>query len=287
MSVGSLVEVEDVLDYLSRNSQIITPNPHVLVEVNENPGSGYFNWHIPGSVLLRLYGDLLRGVGVVRDVNELVRDLAIKGITRDTHVVLLDEVDNRHAAIAYMVLKALGFRHVSILNGGKANWLMRRGPVCTCDGHVYGGDFNLGDWSGITINLGDYFVNFDQVRELVVSGDVGVNALLVDVRSHHEYVGGEVDIWGHIPGAINMPWNLLLDPQTNRFRGPDEIREVVGKYGLSPSDDIILYCRTGGRSALVWFALTELLGFSRVRVYLGSWLDWLSRGGPIKRGEEP
>lgn len=63
---------------------------------------------------------------------------------------------------------------------------------------------------------------------------------------------------------------------------------MVDRYGLSQNDNIILYCRTGGRSALVWFALTELLGFSKVRVYLGSWLDWISRGAPpIKRGKEP
>lgn len=140
----------------------------------------------------------------------------------------------------------------------------------------------------ITVNFKDYFVNFDQVYELVTNNNIGSNTLLIDTRSPCEYIGDDMDIWGgHIPGAINMPWNLFLEPQTNRFRDHDEIRKVVDNYGLSPSDDIILYCRTGGRSALVWFVLTELLGFSRVRVYLGSWLDWLNHGAPIKRGKEP
>ncbi len=252
-------------------------------------GAGYLSWHIPGSTLLRLYGDLLRDVGIIRDYEVLIMDLAVKGITRDRHIVLLDEIDNRHAALAYMVLKALGFKHISLLNGGKVNWLIHKGPLCTCNGHVYSSNFNQRDWLNVVVNLKDYFVNFNQVYELVTNGNIGGDTLLIDVRSPCEYMGSDVDIWGgHIPGAINMPWNLFLEPKTNRFRDRDEIVKVVDRYGLSQNDNIILYCRTGGRSALVWFALTELLGFSKVRVYLGSWLDWISRGAPpIKRGKEP
>ncbi|WP_054856531.1 sulfurtransferase [Vulcanisaeta sp. JCM 16159] len=201
--------------------------------------------------------------------------------------IIFYTIDNRHAAIVYMVLKALGFKRVSLLNGGKVNWLVHKGPLCTCNWHVYRGNFNPGDWLSIIVNFNDYFINFDQVYELFANGNIGNNTLLIDVRSPCEYMGSDVDIWGHIPGAINMPWNLFLESRTNRFRDHDEIMKVVDSYGLSPNDDIILYCRTGGRSALVWFALTELLGFSRVRVYLGSWLDWMSHGAPIKRSEEP
>ena len=282
-----LTEVGDILSYFNRGSTSFASSSHIVVETNENPGTGYLSWHIPGSILLKLYGDLLRDIGIIKDYNALTMDLVTKGITWDEHVVLLDEIDNRHAAMAYMILKALGFKHVSILNGGKINWLIHRGPLCTCNGHTYKGNFNPGDRLNATVNLKDYFVNFDQIYELATNGNIGGNTLLIDVRSPCEYMGGDVDIWGHIPGAINMPWNLFLEPLTNRFRNRDEIRKVVDSYGLSPSDDIILYCRTGGRSALVWFALTELLGFGRVRVYLGSWLDWISRGAPIKRGKEP
>ena len=282
-----LTEVEDILSYFSHGLPQFFSSHYAIAEVNENPGAGYLSWHIPGSILLKLYGDLLRDIGVIRDTDALIIDLATRGITQDRHIVLLDEIDNRHAAIAYMILKALGFKRISILNGGKVNWLIHRGPLCTCGGHTYRGIFDPRNWLNITVSLKDYFVNFDQVYELVTNGNIGNNILLIDVRSPCEYMGDDVDIWGHIPGAINIPWNLFLDPRTNRFRKLDEIRKVVDKYGLSPSDDIILYCRTGGRSALVWFALTELLGFSRVRVYLGSWLDWMSHGAPIKRGREP
>ncbi|GAB6946960.1 hypothetical protein JCM16161A_10900 [Vulcanisaeta sp. JCM 16161] len=159
------------------------------------------------------------------------------GVTRDRHVVLLDEIDNRHAAIAYMVLKALGFNHVSILNGGKVSWLIHKGPLCTCNGHVSKGNPNVMDLFNVTANLKDYFADFEQVYELISKHKVGVDTILIDVRSPCEYIGGDVDIWGHIPGAINMPWNLFLEPRTNRFRDRDEIRKIINKYGLSPDDD--------------------------------------------------
>ncbi|WP_243679784.1 rhodanese-like domain-containing protein [Vulcanisaeta souniana] len=94
-------------------------------------------------MLLNLYSDLLYGVGIIKGYYELMVDLVTRGgIARERHVVLLDEIDNRHSAIAYMVFKALGFRHVSILNGSKISWLIHKGPLCTCNGHAYKGSFD-------------------------------------------------------------------------------------------------------------------------------------------------
>jgi thiosulfate/3-mercaptopyruvate sulfurtransferase len=46
------------------------------------------------------------------------------------------------------------------------------------------------------------------------------------------------------------------------------------EQGLSPSDDVVAYCRIGERSSHTWFVLTHLLGYEKVRNYDGSWTEW-------------
>jgi thiosulfate/3-mercaptopyruvate sulfurtransferase len=129
-------------------------------------------------------------------------------------------------------------------------------------------------------------VSFNDVWDVVKDGGVGKDVAIIGTRSLDEYVG-VIGIWGHIPGAINIPWTSVIDQETGGFRDTSLIREVFQKNGVYPDDNIILYCRTSAKSALVWFALTQLLGYRRVRVYLGSWVDWLNHGGPIRVGKLP
>ena len=119
---------------------------------------------------------------------------------------------------------------------------------------------------------------------------------LVDVRSPGEYTGELLHMpdypqegalrGGHIPGAASIPWararrgRHVQDP--GRAGG-----DLPGGQGLSPSDDVIAYCRIGERSSHTWFVLNDLLGFEKVRNYDGSWTEWgNSVRVPIVQGSE-
>ena len=66
-----------------------------------------------------------------------------------------------------------------------------------------------------------------------------------------------------------------VDPATSVFRSAEELRAIYsGEQGLSPDDEVIVYCRIGERSSHSWFALTWLLGWPGVRNYDGSWTEW-------------
>jgi len=59
------------------------------------------------------------------------------------------------------------------------------------------------------------------------------------------------------------------------FRPASELRTLYEQEnGLKRDGDTVVYCRIGERSSHTWFALTYLLGFSKVRNYDGSWTEW-------------
>ncbi|MEM1315263.1 MAG: rhodanese-like domain-containing protein [Pseudomonadota bacterium] len=94
------------------------------------------------------------------------------------------------------------------------------------------------------------------------------NVVFVDVRD-----GEEAALSGRVAGAVQASRGMLefkADPALPS-RHPD----------LSPEKTVIVYCASGGRSALAGVALQEL-GYEDVR-NLGGFKDWAEAGGPIER----
>jgi rhodanese-related sulfurtransferase len=100
----------------------------------------------------------------------------------------------------------------------------------------------------------------------------GGNVLLVDVREAEEWRQG------CIPGAIHTARGMLefyADP-TSAYHRP----------AFDPGSRIILYCASGGRSALA-ASMLQLLGYTRMAHLDGGLKAWLAAGLPIERSGEP
>ena len=88
---------------------------------------------------------------------------------------------------------------------------------------------------------------------------------------------------GHIPNAVNLPLDGILDEQ-GKFRSETELRSMFKPFDTTDSD-IITYCTIGGRASTAWFALTYLIGRDNVLVYDGSWAEWgLLPSTPVSSG---
>jgi thiosulfate/3-mercaptopyruvate sulfurtransferase len=124
-------------------------------------------------------------------------------------------------------------------------------------------------------------------------GDPGT--VMLDARSADEYAGLRVkpapgfdhgaERAGHIPGAIHLPATRLLTPG-GTFRGAAEIEEAFRGAGAAPDQakEVFAYCRLGHRASLMWFAMSQILGWEHARVYDGSWTEWGSCVGmPVQR----
>ena len=94
---------------------------------------------------------------------------------------------------------------------------------------------------------------------------------VIDVREPAEYAAG------HLPGAVSIPRGVLefeVDghPAVNGERDP----------ALAHRDrPVVLYCRTGGRSALAAEAL-QRLGFAQPLSLAGGFTGWVDAGGQVE-----
>ena len=100
-------------------------------------------------------------------------------------------------------------------------------------------------------------------RELMSRNDV----LVVDVRD-----APEVEKTGKVAGAINVSRGML------EFRAAPE--SPYHDQRFDRTKPVILYCASGGRSALAAKVLKDM-GFERV-YNLGAFKDWAESGGKVE-----
>jgi len=274
---ASLVET----DWLEEH--IDDPNVRV-VDVDEDT-TAYEKGHIKGAVGWNWNMDLHTKVG--RDYvgqDELSDLLSRAGVGPDTTVVLYGGNNNWFAAYAYWILELRGFDNVKLLNGGRKKWELESREL-TQDVPSY-------QATGYRIS-GSEHRDIRALRDEVIS-KVGGEVELVDVRSPEEFRGEKLapdhlpqeqsQVPGHIPGAANIPWAKAAN-EDGTFKSADELRALYAAEGVTGDKEVIAYCRIGERSSHTWFALRELLGYSNVKNYDGSWTEYGSLvGAPVEKG---
>ena len=236
----------------------------------------YDTGHIPGAVkvdwVTELNDQLTRDY---LDRARLERLLRTKGINRDSTIVLYGDKNNWWATYAFWVFRLFGLERLRIMDGGRARWVDEGRELTTAAPKYVEGTITVAERDdGKIRSFRDEVLAHQQRR-----------GQLVDVRSPEEYRGERLHMpeypnegalrGGHIPGAKSIPWGRAVDPETHCFRSSAELRRIYQEEnGLRPEHDTIAYCRIGERSSHTWFALTYLLGFSKVKNYDGSWTEW-------------
>ena len=261
-------------------------DPNVrIIESNEDQLL-YPSGHIPGAVQVDWAADL--NDQLRRDYLDRVgfEKLASKiGITRDTTVVFYGDKNNWWATYAYWVFQLFGHTNAKVMDGGRLKW-EKEGRELTRDVPSHPATSYTAperDDSKIRIFRDEVLKKLDGKTKLV------------DVRSPQEFSGERTHMpeypqegvlrGGHIPGAKSVPWARAANPEDGTFKTAAELKAIYEEeQGLKSGDDVIAYCRIGERSSHTGFVLTNLLGYSNVRNYDGSWTEWgNSVGVPVER----
>ncbi|MFT4517757.1 MAG: thiosulfate/3-mercaptopyruvate sulfurtransferase [Halioglobus sp.] len=237
-----------------------------------DPGEGlsqYEKGHVPGAYYLDLNRDLASppqehgGRHPLPDPELFAAMLAGYGVGPETEVVAYDDSRFGFAARLWWMMRSLGYTPPRLLNGGYRGFLLAGGEPETV----------VPEASPIEVAAGAVFSGSCDIEGLGEAQEQG--ALLVDSREARRYEGLEEPIdpvAGHIPGAINRPWQGITDDDA-RAQGNEYLQQHWGD--ALNAEKLVVYCGSGVTACVNLFSLA-LLGREDATLYAGSWSDWCS-----------
>ncbi|MEH7075507.1 sulfurtransferase [Neobacillus drentensis] len=231
----------------------------------------YLQGHLPGAVFFDLEKDLSRpkqfhgGRHPMPVLEEFLAKLGNAGIDEKTVIVAYDHGEGAFAARFWWLLQYLGHEHVYVLDGGFKAWSEANYPITVEVPTFEKAEFHYNIQSELLATI-------DDVKGVAENRPGGI--ILIDSREEKRFLGIEEPIdskAGHIPGAINKPWMEGL--KGNRYKPASDQKQRF--INIEPGKEIIVYCGSGVTAAPNFLALKEA-GFERVKLYVGSFSDWIS-----------
>lgn len=195
------------------------------------------------------------------------------GLELDDEIIIYDNGGEPFAARAWWILNFGGFTNVSISIDGYEELVKLGFPT---DSNVVHPEHSIvkPEWNNSILASKEDVMNLIEAKK----------DLLLDARAAARYRGEHEPldaIAGHIPDAQNFDWAQLAE--NGRFEISGEgVRRLEKMADLE--QPITVYCGSGVTAAPLFAMLTEK-GYSNVRLYAGSYSDWISDGDlPIETG---
>ncbi|HDR7792641.1 TPA: sulfurtransferase [Bacillus luti] len=239
-----------------------------------NPNWGkekYEEEHIPHALYFNLNVDLSNpvtehgGRHPLPNIEEFTDKLSKAGIDEQTTVIAYDSQAGAMASRLWWLLSYVGHEKVYILDGGLPAW--KESGLRTTD------EIPVISKKVFKASVQDNMVvTMEMVRENI---HAGADITLIDSREPKRYAGAEelVDSKaGHIPTAVNYFWKDGI-LESGQFKNEAGQRERF--KNLSKDKETVVYCGSGVTACPNIVAL-KLAGFQNVKLYTGSWSDWIS-----------
>ena len=185
------------------------------------------------------------------------------GIGRTDRIVVYDNSPTRTAARGWFMFRHFGAERVCLLDGGFQKWVAEGRPTESGEPRPRKARFEAVERKGEVVGL-------RAVR-------AGLGVPLVDARGRGRFEGTEADprpgvASGHIPGARNLPFTELYNPD-GTLKPPHELRRLFIGAGADPDKPFVASCGSGVTANSLIFAARQL-GNRDVRLYDGSWSEW-------------
>jgi thiosulfate/3-mercaptopyruvate sulfurtransferase len=252
----------------------------VLLHVGDADNSVYLRSHIEGAQFIDWKTQLANASesklknGVVTKANfqTVTKNL---GINKDSTVVLYHEAKSINKATwGAWVFKLYGFPDVRVLDGGLAKW--------TADGNAVTLALPAAKKAGNFVAKTASTKLRAAISEVVAAAKstAKTKPVIVDTRDSASYAGasaatglGTAPVAGHIATAKSIP-TASIQNADGTFKSVSEIKAAYAAIGVNSKTNVLLYCGTGLLASASWFALTQILGYTSVKNYDGSWFEF-------------
>ena len=224
--------------------------------------------HVEGAVFVDWTRDFVNRRDPVpfqlADPEQFAADAGALGIAADDIVVTYDDYYGIHAARVAWALRCHDV-NARVLDGGWRTWSEEDRPATAATSAAGPADFPVRAPNRLRLTLDD----LDEARSR--------GATIVNARPRHLYLGEPgTPGTGHIPGALALPYQELVDGATGLFQGPSALRRLVIAAGIDPDDppaEVVTTCGIGVSATVAMIAL-ELVGVTVNGVYDGAWSEW-------------
>jgi len=245
----STAELEKIID---------DPN---LILIDARSFQEYSQGHITNAVNLDLFSfhwiDTSQD-GISSFNQQFAKIFSQVGVSEEKKVIFYDDVSGMLAARGVWLLEYLSHHNVSMLDGGFIKW---KNEERTWD----------------TIPVANMYANFSaKPNPKVLAGFEYVlenlnKITILDARSKEEFDGKLVRAarGGHIPTSTNIDYTENIS-KDGTLKNNEELSKL---YQMSKDAEIVTYCQGAYRAANTFLALKKI-GFTNVKVYLGSWGEW-------------
>jgi thiosulfate/3-mercaptopyruvate sulfurtransferase len=280
-SLPPLVTTQWLAARLGEPGLVILDGSWYLPTSGRDPGGEYRAGHIPGAVFFDLDAASDPATTLphmMPTAEQFGRYAGSLGVGQDSRVVVYDgSGTNISAARVWWMFRSFGHRAVTLLDGGITRWRAERRPLASGE---------------VTPVPASFVAKLDRARvrdrsEVQAALDRGP-AQVVDMRSVGRFHGTEPEprpqlSSGHMPGAINLPFNELVHADGTAL-GDQALRVRLAAAGIRLDRPIIATCGSGTSACTLLHAL-ERLGHEGAALYDGSWNEWASSGMPIVTDE--
>jgi thiosulfate/3-mercaptopyruvate sulfurtransferase len=267
-----LISAQELSEHLSDPQWVVFDVRHDLADVAKGRRA-YTESHIPGAYFMHLDEDLsgaktgTNGRHPLPPLDVFAAKMNACGVAPGRQVVVYDDAGGGYGARLWWMLTWLGHDRVALLDGGWPQWLKEGRAVDAAIPAPRAGNFVPRPHPGSAVDAA--YVDIARTD---------ATAPLVDARAAPRFKGEPHPLdarAGHIPGAMNRPWqsNLAAD---GRFKAAEALRvEFAALLGDRAHERTVHYCGSGVTACHNLFAM-ELAGLAGSRLYPGSWSEWSS-----------
>jgi thiosulfate/3-mercaptopyruvate sulfurtransferase len=243
-----------------------------MPQLKRDPRQEFEEAHIPGAAFFDIDGIADRASSLphmLPRAAQFARQVGALGISNADLVVVYDARGVVSAARVWWTFRAFGHDRVAVLDGGLRKWRAEGRPVESGAASPARRRFTARRRLALVRDLGQMRRNMQSRREQTL-----------DARSRGRFDGTEPEPraglrGGHIPGSLNLPYDMLYRPDATLL-SPAGLRRAFVAAGVDLGKSVAATCGSGITAAVLALGL-HLTGHKKVAVYDGSWTEWAGR----------